>query len=119
MEEFFKSLKETNPEAVAALNAAKTEEEVLEILRKNGLEVASLDELKEKIAAEGGISADDLESVAGGIGFGVCIWGGLGNIRCYINGDDNFKLDDPTCYTTGRGICDVTGDFSFCFVVGF
>ena len=114
LEEFFKSLKETDPEAVAALNAAKTEGEVLDILRSHGLEVASIEELKSKIADEGGINQEDLETVAGGFGIGVCVWGGAGLMGCTGIFDTSCSgpADPSDCYGTGSS-------WNFCVIFGF
>ena len=64
MEELLEALKGAGPAVLEAVNAAKTEEELLAVLRENSIEVGSVDDLK-RLAGEA-IDAEDLEKVAGG-----------------------------------------------------
>ena len=119
LKEFFKNLKQTDPEAVAALNAAKSEAEVMDILRSHGCEVASLEELKTELVSEGGLSDEDLEMVVGGVGVGLCIWGGVGLTSCnFFGGADNCATGGSDCVDDATGLCYGTGNGTFCVIVG-
>lgn len=68
----------SNDAVAEALNAAGSNEEVLKILKDNGLEVTAddMDEVVKALqtsAPEGELGENDLENVAGGIGLGTAI----------------------------------------------
>ena len=108
MEEFLKNLAETDPEAVAAINAAESEEEVLGILARCGMGAESLEELRRELARRQGaaMSDEDLENVAGGgFDFGtICIYKGYGL---------------GSGYYKDKIMCDGVGDNAYCVFIGF
>ena len=99
MENFFSDLKNTDPRAVEAINAAKSEEELLEVLRSYGADVSTMDELIELAASEEALSDEDLEELAGGMGYGFCLWGGGGVGPCATLA--NRTQAESQCYTMG------------------